>query len=295
MAIPFFGPFSLRHVTSPNTLRQLLGASEGLGETARLLIHTEIDNLEHDLEAKETIRKQIGRIVALTPAMWTAMSVMGIGPLGAFALVAYIEDVQRFPTAKKLCSYFGFKTIMAESGKDTDIKHLSKCGTASVKALLIESAQSAMRYGRQPMHKWAWRLRAKGKAYHLAVATLARKMLTALWHALMGHPCRALSCQWRPPIGNELLSCLRQPLPVPRPAVRPAENTPRRRTGTWGWGNYASESPEKQLPERIQRGATAFVPRSPPPCVSKQPLPHRSPPPLVLLPMHWCDYFCKQR
>ena len=53
---------------------------------------------------------------------------------------------------------------------------------------MIESAQSAMRYGRQPMHKWARRLWAKGKAYNLAVVALARKMLTALWHALMGHP-----------------------------------------------------------------------------------------------------------
>ena len=179
---------ALRHVTSPKTLRKRLKESEGLGDGARFLIGVAIDDLERDLESKETIRKQIGRIVALTPAMRTAMSVMGIGRLGAFALVAYIEDIRRFPTAKKLCSYFGFKPVMAESGTDTGSKHLSKRGNPEVKALLIESAQSAMRYGRQPMHKWARRLWAKGKAYNLAVVALARKMLTALWHALMGHP-----------------------------------------------------------------------------------------------------------
>ena len=179
---------ALRHVTSPKTLRKLLKESEGLGEEARFLIGLAIDDLERDLKSKETIRKQIGRTVALTPAMRTAMSVMGIGQLGAFALVAYIEDVRRFPTAKKLCSYFGFKPVMAESGTDTGSKHLSKRGNPEVKALLIESAQSAMRYGRQPMHKWARRLWAKGKAYNLAVSALARKMLVALWHALMGHP-----------------------------------------------------------------------------------------------------------
>ena len=179
---------ALRHVTSPKSLRKLLKDSEELGDEARFLIGLAIDDLERDLESKETIRKQIGRIVALTPAMRTAMSVMGIGQIGAFALVAYIEDVQRFPTAKKLCSYFGFKPVMAESGTDTGSKHLSKRGNPMVKALLIESAQSAMRYGRQPMHKWACRLRARGKAYNLAVSALARKMLTALWHTLMGHP-----------------------------------------------------------------------------------------------------------
>ena len=178
---------ALRHVAGPKALRQLLAKSE-LGDEARLLIGLSIDHLEHDLEIKDTIRRQIGRIVALTPAMRTAMSVMGIGQIGAFALVAYIEDVQRFPTAKKLCSYFGFKPVMAESGTDTGSKHLSKRGNPMVKALLIESAQSAMRYGRQPMHKWACRLRARGKAYNLAVSALARKMLTALWHTLMGHP-----------------------------------------------------------------------------------------------------------
>ena len=179
---------ALRHVTGPKALRQRLGESAGLGDEARFLIGLAIDELEHDLETKAAIRKQIGQIVALTPAMRTAMSVMGIGRLGAFALVAYIEDIRRFPTAKKLCSYFGFKPILCESGTDTGSKHLSKRGNAAVKALMIESAQSAMRYGNQPMHKWARRLRARGKAYNLAVAALARKMLTALWHALMGHP-----------------------------------------------------------------------------------------------------------
>ena len=179
---------ALRHVTTPKTLRKRLEEATGLGDEARFLTGLAIDDLERDLQTKETIRKQIGRIVALTPAMRTAMSVMGIGPLAAFALLAYIEDVKRFPTAKHLCSYFGFKPILAESGKDAGSHRLSKRGNGAVKALLIEAAQSAMRYGRQPMHKWAQRLRARGKAYNLAVSALARKMLTALWHALMGHP-----------------------------------------------------------------------------------------------------------
>ena len=179
---------ALRSVPGPKALRQRLDESRGLGDEARLLIGLCIDHLEHDLKIKETIRRQIGRIVALTPAMRTAMSVMGIGRLGAFALMAYIEDIRRFPTAKKLCSYFGFKPILCESGTDTGSKHLSKRGNAAVKALMIESSQSAMRYGRQPMHKWARRLSAKGKAYNLSVSALARKMLVALWHVLMGHP-----------------------------------------------------------------------------------------------------------
>ena len=179
---------ALRRVAGPKTLRHQLEEPAGLGAEARLLAALAIDELEHDLETKAAIRKQIGQIVALTPAMRTAMSVMGIGRIAAFALVAYIEDVTRFPTAKHLCSYFGFKPILSESGKDTGSKHLSKRGNGALKALMIEAAQSAMRYGCQPMHKWARRLSARGKGYNLAVAALARKMLTALWHALMGHP-----------------------------------------------------------------------------------------------------------
>lgn len=179
---------ALRRVAGPKTLRHQLEESAGLGAEARLLAALAIDELEHDLETKAAIRKQIGQIVALTPAMRTAMSVMGIGRIAAFALVAYIEDVTRFPTPKHLCSYFGFKPILSESGTDTGSKHLSKRGNGAVKALMIEAAQSAMRYGRQPMHKWARRLSARGKGYNLAIAALARKMLTALWHALMGHP-----------------------------------------------------------------------------------------------------------
>ena len=179
---------ALPRARSAQALRERLAESGTADQEARFLIGMSIDGLEHALATKETIRKQIGRTIVSTPAMRTAMSVMGIGMIAAFALVAYIEDIRRFPTPKKLVSYFGFKPILSESGKDAGAKCLSKRGNAAVKALMIEAAQSAMRYGRQPMHRWARRLAARRKAYNLVVAALARKMLTALWHVLMGHP-----------------------------------------------------------------------------------------------------------
>ena len=164
---------ALRHVGAPKALRRLLGESAGLGEKARLLTDLAIDELEHDLETKETIRQQIGRIVALTPGMRTAMSVMGIGQIDVFALVAYIGDVRRGPTPKHLCSYFGFKPIHNESGKDPGRNHLSRRGNGAGKALMTESAQSAMRYGRQPMHKWARRLAKEQQARLGHASTMA--------------------------------------------------------------------------------------------------------------------------
>ena len=58
--------------------------------------------------------------------------------------------------------------------------------------MLAEAANSALKHGREPMHKWARRKIASGKPRNVMLCALARKMVMALWHALMGHPvpCR---------------------------------------------------------------------------------------------------------
>ncbi len=49
------------------------------------------------------------------------------------------------------------------------------------------SPQAAMRYGKDPMHRWAYRLSMR-KPRNVSIVALARKMTTYAWHVLMGHP-----------------------------------------------------------------------------------------------------------
>jgi len=148
------------------------------------------------LEFAESMRarclRRIEQIASETPSMRRAMTVLGIGALNAFALMAFVENVERFDSPKKLVRYVGLNPRVCESG-DFEGRHgLSHRGRGDLRCLLVESANSALRHGKEPMHKWARRKIASGKPRNLILCALARKMVMVLWHALKGHPvpCR---------------------------------------------------------------------------------------------------------
>jgi transposase len=181
------GADDLARLRTPGGYRR---AMEELEEEGRChpLLGILVADFEHACNKKDSIRKHMQAVAAVTPAMRTAMSVLGVDYTTAFALVAAIEDIRRFPTARKLCSYLALNPKVCESGEDNGQRHVSKCGRNDLKALLVEGAQSAYPHGTQPMHKWARRKVASGKPRNLVLVALARKMAVALWHALMGHP-----------------------------------------------------------------------------------------------------------
>lgn len=156
----------------------------------------QLETMLLSLEFAETIRarclRRIEQIVAETPSMRRAMTVLGVGALNAFVLMAFVEDVERFVTPKKLVRYVGLNPSVCESGDFEGRSALSHRGRGDLRCLLVEAANSALRHGKEPMHRWARRKIASGKPRNLVLCALARKMVVALWHALMGHPvpCR---------------------------------------------------------------------------------------------------------
>lgn len=149
------------------------------------------DLLEDYTSAKaraEKYRRAIGEIALREPLMQRAMQAVGVGAVTAFALAAFIEDVRRFPSAKKLVAYLGLNPVVCESGTARSPRRLSGYGNSLLKALLIECAKSALRYGKEPIHKWARRKIAEGKHPNVVCCALARKMFVYLWHALRGDP-----------------------------------------------------------------------------------------------------------
>lgn len=181
------GADDLSRLRTPGGYRRAMEKREAEG-SCHPLLGVLVDDFEHARAKTEVLQTHMKSIVAVTPAMQTAMSVLGVDFTTAFALVAVIEDIRRFPTARKLCSYLALNPTVCESGENAGKRHLSKHGRSDLKSLLIEGAQSAYRHGKQAMHKWARKKVASGKPRNLVLAALARKMAVALWHALMGHP-----------------------------------------------------------------------------------------------------------
>jgi transposase len=144
------------------------------------------------LWAAEKRRKELERLMvrelAGSPQWAKLWRLMGVRHCVAFALMAMIGDIHRFPTAKKLAGYIGLSPRREQSGNDAKghEKGLGNNGRGDLRALLIQSAQNAMTQKASPLHRWGWKLALK-KNHNQAVAAVARKLAVAIWHLLMGH------------------------------------------------------------------------------------------------------------
>lgn len=140
----------------------------------------------------ETRRKQLEEFMVkelLKRPEWSRLwRLMGIRHIVAFALMAMIGDINRFPTAKKLVGYFGLSPSKVQSGNNAKgyERGIGKTGRGDVRALLTQAAQNAMSQRTSPLHKWGWKLAMK-KTRNVAVSAVARKLTVAIWHLLKGH------------------------------------------------------------------------------------------------------------
>lgn len=131
--------------------------------------------------------KAIVRAVAANADMTRLLQVPGIRFIGAFAVVAFVEDIRRFESPKKFVSYVGLNPSVCGSGEWEAKRSTSRFGRGDLKAIFVEAAQSAMRT-ENGLTKWARHLLAQGKEWNVAMVALARKLAVLCWHVLMDHP-----------------------------------------------------------------------------------------------------------
>jgi len=142
-----------------------------------------------DAEKRRKHWEQVmARELAEHPQWARLWRLMGIRHRVAFALMALIGNIHRFPTAKKLAGYLALSPRRDQSGNDARgyEKGLGRGGRGDVRCLLIQSAQNALNQRQSPLHRWGWKLLLKKGRNH-AVAAVARKLAVSIWHLLMGH------------------------------------------------------------------------------------------------------------
>ena len=166
----------LAETATRDWLRPLASRAAGLVEDWRRAART--------VKARQ---KAIEQEVFAEPDMTRLQQVPGIRFIGAFAIVAFAEDIRRFVNPKKFVSYIGLNPTVGDSGEKDGRRSVSRFGRTDLKAIFIEGAQTVLRTG-LPMARWAKHLLARGKHWNVVVCALARKLAVLCWHILMGHP-----------------------------------------------------------------------------------------------------------
>ena len=118
-----------------------------LTETQRFVGNMDVEQFKSALELKGRFQRQIELTVSKDKDMQALMQILGFRFIVSFALVAFVEDVRRFPTPSKLVAYVGLNPRMNSSGKDEGGNAMTSCGIPRLKALVTEAAQISLRRG----------------------------------------------------------------------------------------------------------------------------------------------------
>ena len=120
------------------------------------------------------------------PELLSLVRLCGVREVVAFALGAFIGDIQRFAHPKKLVKYVGLNPAFDDSGDSEWHGGIGGHGHKLLRTLLIEGAQAILRCGQTPLARWGKKLLAAKGSVNLAVAAIARKLTVAVWYLMMG-------------------------------------------------------------------------------------------------------------
>jgi transposase len=101
----------------------------------------ELFNLHHQIKRVE---KELNRRARNHPGVMLVMTIPGVGIRTAEAVVAYIDDPDRFGR-KSIGAYFGLIPCQDQSGDHNRLGHITKQGPPEVRRLLIEASWFAVR------------------------------------------------------------------------------------------------------------------------------------------------------
>ena len=112
------------------------------------------------------------------------MSFPGIGSLRAMEIIAEIGEIQRFPTAEKLCNYAGLVPSIRQSGSSSHFGGLIKQASRTLKHTFVQTAWCVIRIRESnPLQEFYKKL-AKKKGKQKAICATARKICCIVYAML---------------------------------------------------------------------------------------------------------------
>jgi transposase len=143
----------------------------GLMELNRRLAELElVESMIKELDA------EIDLVVSKDRNAQIVDSLPGYAPCSALLVSSFIDDVNRFPSPKHLCGYFGIAPSLHQSGDVSYTGHITKEGNKWVRRNIVECTRWAVRKDDR-LHSFFLRvMRKKGK--NKAYVAVARKQIT---------------------------------------------------------------------------------------------------------------------
>lgn len=160
-------------------------------ETQRELIEAMFEDIRFASAQRKRMKRIIGKEALADQDVLRLLKVCGIRLVTAYALMAYIGTVHRFPDPKKLAAYLGLVPRVKDSGQTRRSGGVGAAGNRELRAILVQGAQALLRSQCETvadLRRWGLALWIRKRNRGLAVIAVARKMVVVVWHLLKGHP-----------------------------------------------------------------------------------------------------------
>jgi transposase len=139
----------------------------------------QLDVLQKELDETDRL---IAQLASQDARISRLMQITGISYYIAFALLAAIGDIRRFPTPEKLSAYFGLVPRQHQSGARDIRGSITKEGNSLMRWLTVEAARAAIRW--DPHWRKVYNRIARRRGASIAVVAVARRLLVLVWHLL---------------------------------------------------------------------------------------------------------------
>ncbi len=160
-------------------------ADSGLPDSLRPVLWAACEAIEALSERIDLAERQLEALSKETRVVSRLRTIPGIGSITASALVAFVGDVQRFPSGRHFASYLGLTPKEFSSGSRRRLGSISKRGAIYLRTLLIHGGRSVLFHARNAkthdrLRAWVVAL-ATHSGHNKAVTALANKLARIVW------------------------------------------------------------------------------------------------------------------
>lgn len=148
------------------------------------MIQEFLEVIKFQRQRESQIKKKVEEASLASKEAELLMSFPGIGKIRAIEIVAEIGEINRFPTAEKLCNYSGLVPSIKQSGSGLRLGGLIRQASRNLKHVFVQLAWCIIRQKESnPLQEFYKKL-AKKKGKQKAICATARK-ICCIVHAML--------------------------------------------------------------------------------------------------------------
>jgi transposase len=167
-------------------IERLIDPATPIPDSAREALNMLVDHLVALTSQINRMEAQMRRRCREEKDAARLLTVPGIGPITASAILAGVPDINGFRSGRDFAAWLGLVPRQASSGGKERLGRITKMGDRTIRRLLVIGALSVIRWSRRNpgfADTWLGRLITR-KPLKLAAVALANKMARIVWAVL---------------------------------------------------------------------------------------------------------------